>query len=213
MVPPHRTGAHLFILLLALLALPGLFLELPVYGVAAPLAFGFGLGCLALGTLSACVFYVAAERAQGMDLWQTLLLLPLLMAAGVGLSVTNTSAVLGAIFGRRSAFIRTPKYAGGATGRLDPAARRRRLAVPAGSVEIGLGLAMAAAIVLSPRQPFHARGNPVSAALRVRVPFDRRAAAECPPDLSDAAAQDAPGGGGSLRQSLRRSAGTARGST
>jgi hypothetical protein len=38
------------------------------------------------------------------------LFLPILMAGAVGLSVTNTKAVLGAVFNRRSAFIRTPKY-------------------------------------------------------------------------------------------------------
>ena len=38
--------------------------------------------------------------------------LPLLMSLGVGIAVSNTCAVLSAIFGRKSPFIRTPKQGG-----------------------------------------------------------------------------------------------------
>src|SRR5207249_1100367 len=42
---------------------------------------------------------------------RSLLLLPFLMAIGVGLTIVNTRAVLEAILGIRSGFVRTPKYA------------------------------------------------------------------------------------------------------
>jgi len=38
--------------------------------------------------------------------------LPLLMSLGVGIAVNNTCAVLSAVFGRKSSFIRTPKQGG-----------------------------------------------------------------------------------------------------
>jgi hypothetical protein len=48
------------------------------------------------------------------------MLLPLLMAIGVGLTIINTRAVLEAIFGIQTAFARTPKYAvGGKPVRLE----------------------------------------------------------------------------------------------
>jgi hypothetical protein len=41
---------------------------------------------------------------------KTFLYLPFLMALGIGLTVTNTKAVMEALFGIKSAFVRTPKY-------------------------------------------------------------------------------------------------------
>jgi cellulose synthase/poly-beta-1,6-N-acetylglucosamine synthase-like glycosyltransferase len=61
---------------------------------------------------SISAFYVVAYRELYPKTWKrSLLLLPFLMAIGVGLTVINTRAVLEAIFGIRSAFVRTPKYA------------------------------------------------------------------------------------------------------
>jgi len=42
--------------------------------------------------------------------------LPLLMAVGIGLSINNTRAVLEAIFGKQSEFVRTPKHGVERTG-------------------------------------------------------------------------------------------------
>jgi len=41
---------------------------------------------------------------------RALLYLPFLMALGIGLTITNTKAVLEALIGKQSAFARTPKY-------------------------------------------------------------------------------------------------------
>src|SRR6202012_3045851 len=41
--------------------------------------------------------------------YKTFLYLPFLMALGVGLTITNTKAVLEALVGHKSAFARTPK--------------------------------------------------------------------------------------------------------
>ncbi len=70
-------------------------------------------------TCSISSFYLAAERSIFPRTWKrTFLYLPFIMAVGIGLSVRNAVAVLEAIFGVKSEFVRTPKYRveGGATG-------------------------------------------------------------------------------------------------
>ncbi len=62
-------------------------------------------------TCSISSFYLAAERALYPKTWKrTFLYLPFVMAVGIGLSVRNAMAVLEAIFGVKSEFVRTPKY-------------------------------------------------------------------------------------------------------
>jgi cellulose synthase/poly-beta-1,6-N-acetylglucosamine synthase-like glycosyltransferase len=61
---------------------------------------------------SISLFYVIAQRELYPKSWKrTILLLPMLMAVGVGLTIINTRAVLEALFGVETAFARTPKYA------------------------------------------------------------------------------------------------------
>ena len=62
-------------------------------------------------TCSISSFYLAAERALYPKTWKrTFLYLPFVMAVGIGLSVRNAVAVIEAIFGVKSEFVRTPKY-------------------------------------------------------------------------------------------------------
>ncbi len=66
-------------------------------------------------TCSISSFYLTAERALYPKTWKrTFLYLPFVMAVGIGLSVRNALAVLEAIFGVKSEFVRTPKYRVGA---------------------------------------------------------------------------------------------------
>jgi cellulose synthase/poly-beta-1,6-N-acetylglucosamine synthase-like glycosyltransferase len=61
---------------------------------------------------SISAFYLVAERELYPRSWKrTLVLLPALFAVGVGLTVINTRAVLEALLGIKSGFVRTPKYA------------------------------------------------------------------------------------------------------
>ena len=61
---------------------------------------------------SISVFYVIAQRELYPKNWKrTIYMLPLLMATGVGLTIINTRAVLEALFGVKTAFARTAKYA------------------------------------------------------------------------------------------------------
>ena len=62
-------------------------------------------------TFSVSSFYLVSQRELFPGKWyRTFLYLPFLMALGIGLTVTNTRAVLEAIVGKKTAFVRTPKY-------------------------------------------------------------------------------------------------------
>ncbi len=62
-------------------------------------------------TMSVSSFYLVSQKELFPRSWyRTFLYLPFLMALGVGLTITNTKAVLEALFGIKSAFARTPKY-------------------------------------------------------------------------------------------------------
>ena len=62
-------------------------------------------------TCSISSFYLCAQRAFYPKAWKrTFFYLPVVMAVGIGLSVKNAVAVIEAIFGVKSEFVRTPKY-------------------------------------------------------------------------------------------------------
>jgi len=62
-------------------------------------------------TFSISSFYLVSQRELFPKTWpRALLYLPFLMALGIGLTITNTKAVLEALVGQQSAFARTPKY-------------------------------------------------------------------------------------------------------
>jgi cellulose synthase/poly-beta-1,6-N-acetylglucosamine synthase-like glycosyltransferase len=62
-------------------------------------------------TMSVSSFYLVSQKELFPKTWyKTFLYVPFLMALGVGLTITNTKAVLEALFGVQSAFARTPKY-------------------------------------------------------------------------------------------------------
>ena len=62
-------------------------------------------------TFSISSFYLVSQRELFPKSWpRAVLYLPFLMALGIGLTVTNTRAVLEALIGKQSAFARTPKY-------------------------------------------------------------------------------------------------------
>src|SRR6201996_434599 len=59
----------------------------------------------------AAVFYICCQRELHPKTWlKEILLLPALLALGIGLAVNNARAVLEAVFGHQSEFKRTPKY-------------------------------------------------------------------------------------------------------
>jgi cellulose synthase/poly-beta-1,6-N-acetylglucosamine synthase-like glycosyltransferase len=62
-------------------------------------------------TFSISSFYLVSQRELFPRTWpRAILYVPFLMAIGIGLTITNTLAVLEALVGKQTAFARTPKY-------------------------------------------------------------------------------------------------------
>jgi len=101
---------HLYMFLLVLMFFPVIY----VRGV--PMEIGsvwrglFDVSVFTLATLSASVFYIASQVQLFHDWRVAVKYMPVLMAVGVGLCVSNTKAILEALFGKSSEFVRTPKY-------------------------------------------------------------------------------------------------------
>jgi hypothetical protein len=123
-----EAGAHLLanvgyllMLVVALLVVPALWLRrgLAPWSVAL-----VDLPIFALSTLSVVGFYCVAHTQAAGTRRGLLRRVPFLMAVGVGLTINNSRAVLEALCGRRSTFLRTPKYA--LRSRRELAARRYR---------------------------------------------------------------------------------------
>lgn len=73
-----------------------LFLDLPIF-----------LGA----TFSVCYFYWVSQREIGRNAWEILRLIPAVLGLGIGVSVNNAKAVVEAMVGHQTPFVRTPKYA------------------------------------------------------------------------------------------------------
>ncbi|HZP05186.1 MAG TPA: cellulose synthase family protein [Terracidiphilus sp.] len=99
-------------------------------------------------SLSIAVFYVMSQRELYPKTWKrTFYYLPFLMALGIGLTVTNTKAVMEALFGIKSAFVRTPKYRVAQKGQKSQAAKYRKRLKLAPWIELFLGFYFLVAIL------------------------------------------------------------------
>ena len=98
-------------------------------------------------TMSVSSFYLVSQKELFPRSWgRTFLYIPCLMALGVGLTITNTKAVLEALFGMKSAFARTPKYRVNKKGERSQAKiyRKRLGVVP--WIELAIGCYFAATV-------------------------------------------------------------------
>ena len=96
---------------------------------------------------SIAVFYLASQRELYPKTWKkTFLYLPFLMALGIGLTVTNSKAVMEALLGIKSAFVRTPKYRVAQKGEKSQAAKYRKRLKLAPWIELIIGCYFALAI-------------------------------------------------------------------
>ncbi len=71
---------------------------------------------VAMGMTTLCVlaYHITCQRAAGRSMRETIAVLPALLSLGIGLSVNNGRAVIEALVGHESPFVRTPKYGVGA---------------------------------------------------------------------------------------------------
>ncbi|MDD5349619.1 MAG: glycosyltransferase family 2 protein [Chthoniobacteraceae bacterium] len=71
----------------------------------------FDIPVFLFACLSAVIFYAVAQRENNPKRWmRELPYMPLLLALGIGMSISNAKAVLEAVFNHESEFTRTPKY-------------------------------------------------------------------------------------------------------
>jgi cellulose synthase/poly-beta-1,6-N-acetylglucosamine synthase-like glycosyltransferase len=109
-------------------------------------------------TASAGTFYMLSQKAVGRSQFGTFLMVPFLMALGMGISVMNGLAVLEGLFGRRDTeFVRTPKYGAGngqakhewkkKAGTFDGKKKKKSSLLP--FIEITFGVYLAACCVLA----------------------------------------------------------------
>ncbi|MFA6135463.1 MAG: cellulose synthase family protein [Phycisphaerae bacterium] len=142
---------HLYMLLMIALMLPAMYLRCGPGDADSFWRTCVDMGVFALATLSASVFYCAAQQELFGDWRVAAKYMPMMMALGVGLCLSNTKAILEALFGRKSEFVRTPKYGNPADRNVPnpvaPGRRRKKNALP--YVEMFFGLYMAVCTVLS----------------------------------------------------------------
>ncbi len=98
-------------------------------------------------TMSISSFYLVSQKELHPKTWyKTILFLPFLMALGIGLTLTNTKAVMEALFGIKSAFARTPKYRVTAKGEKAQAKKYRKRLGIIPWIEILIGCYFAATV-------------------------------------------------------------------
>jgi cellulose synthase/poly-beta-1,6-N-acetylglucosamine synthase-like glycosyltransferase len=98
-------------------------------------------------TMSVSSFYLVSQKELFPKSWgKTLLYLPFLMALGVGLTITNTKAVMEALFGVQSAFARTPKYRVNKKGEKSQAKKYRKRLGIIPWIELAIGTYFAATV-------------------------------------------------------------------
>lgn len=104
----HMThyGIHPLMLILVLLA-PLLLLN-RIHFLSGPGLFCFG-ALLLLSCTGPSRMYLVAELALGRRYMQTLVVLPFMICFGCGLAINNSRAVIEALTGKSSGFVRTPK--------------------------------------------------------------------------------------------------------
>ena len=91
-------------------------------------------------TMSVSSFYLVSQKELFPRRWyRTFIYLPCLMALGVGLTITNTKAVMEALFGIKSAFARTPKFAVKKKGEKSQAQKYRKRLGFIPIIELGIG--------------------------------------------------------------------------
>jgi len=125
----HLTAplVYLYITLLAMLLLPVFAVNNEPMINNLLLSTLVGLSLFAMGSISASVFYVTSQAVLGRGVWPTIVIIPWLMAVGIGIAVNNARACLEALAGLESPFVRTPKFnrvTGQAAPASQPATRR-----------------------------------------------------------------------------------------
>jgi len=75
----------------------------------APIIFGTVALVLVFSMLAPSALYLVSQQAAYPDWVKRMACMPVLMVIGIGIGISNTKAVVEAVIGRESPFVRTPK--------------------------------------------------------------------------------------------------------
>lgn len=108
----HLTSAwtYLLMVLLTLMMFPAYYIKLTDVGLSGIASSLIDTGLFLMATCSATMFYLCSQQEIYRCWRDKLKYLPFLMSLGIGISLNNTKAVLEAMFGKQTEFVRTPKY-------------------------------------------------------------------------------------------------------
>jgi cellulose synthase/poly-beta-1,6-N-acetylglucosamine synthase-like glycosyltransferase len=145
---------HMFMLVLVLMMFPAVYMRCMAADGPTLIQCVFDVGVFALATMSASVFYIASQVELFGD-WRTAFkYMPVLMAIGVGLCVSNTVAIVEALLGKKSEFVRTPKYGDKPEVQIDmPQAKKGRKKHILPYVEFAMGMYMVGCSVVCAMTP------------------------------------------------------------
>ena len=145
----HLTAnvSYPLMVLLSLLMFPSMILRFDM-GVSEMLLVDLPLFFLA--TASVTSFYVVSQRELYTDWKGRLRVLPVLLSLGIGMCLNNARAVLEALLGRETEFVRTPKYGIESSDEEWRLKKYRGLASFLPLLEVGLGLYFTATVAYAP---------------------------------------------------------------
>ena len=141
---------HMYMLVLVVLLFPAIYFQRSLVPLGSTWVGLFDISIFTLATLSAGVFYMAGQVQLSHD-WRTMVkFMPMIMALGVGICLSNTKAILEAMVGKKSEFVRTPKYGSGSQDIASARGPRRKAKISVlPYVEFGFGLYMIACMLFS----------------------------------------------------------------
>ena len=99
---------HPLMFIMALLTMPMLYFIGPLVDLS-PVLYGIMLVSMLLASSGPTFLYMVAQHMLGNQVRKKMWLVPMQMVIGTGLAVNNAKAVLEAVLGKESAFVRTPK--------------------------------------------------------------------------------------------------------
>lgn len=108
----HLTSplAYVCMVVLMILFFPAFFVNVAPLDPHSLEGFIWGVGLFMLTSLSAATFFVASQQSRKRSVWRAVGEVPMLMALGLGMAISNSRAVVEALVGHESPFVRTPKY-------------------------------------------------------------------------------------------------------
>ncbi len=146
----HLTGfcLHIYMFALVIMLFPAIFLRTVAVQDSSIWRSVIDMGVFVLATMSAFVFYLASQLQLSRD-WRTVFkFMPMLMALGVGICISNSKGIIEALAGKQSEFVRTPKYGRGGRHAAGATTKRKsRKLLP--YIEFAFGIYMTVCAIFS----------------------------------------------------------------